>query len=907
MKKSFLPLATTSLILSAFLAQGEQVQAEEQPTAEYATTDKLAESSPTPELAGPVDVVPTRPESAPTRTEAAPSEDASSNAADDRHQAYRKEQDRKVIEEYEKLVETPVEVEISNTNESIKMAPKDENEEVIYKQTYTGKAVIPKGEHIPTLDLNISLDAPVILQSFVNLDQDKAKADGLAAIKEFRSIVWDMEANSELIGEQINPKTGERVEGLWINGERLRDRLKTEGISTKEEYVNRVSWNSDLENLALLNLAEANGVFRPSEVLDQLSKTTNANEQYSGKVVIAPLDGYYYESYRLKDVFMKQFGLHSLSKHNVNKGEEDSAYTKFLNLVLDPRNQSFTLAADYSHTWKKDNIDLVSIIASKEYRPKDVSINHNGIFKILYNQNFIKNSSYDIKDLEPVFDRTFHRINIETRSRRANHRQVHAFKGNNVSLNPDVIQFNEDGSITALKPGTAVLSVNIDGTMKSMKVEVLPSPIVEDKITVWDSEYVNTNYVRNPDMFEGEERVKVEGHPSLRYRLIRDTSSVDGHLLNRELLKDWEIPAIDRIIEVGTKERNIKQPAPTDRPDSKAPGEVAPPGDIIRGRLYEVIPGYFEALPGYHIRLVPETEDQVLRINEHNFKTVIQPRDDLALGEHVIIQDGVNRYTEVTNRIYKDHQNNILKTQEISRQDFPGQDLIIGVGTGKGGVVISGEETPAVKVPAPREPEEKAPTNTKTAHKAPDLRPSQVGEQEGLVAEDRPSLPRKGQTEEEAGADQVAGGLVRTEAPVEGPVDQPGQGEVGPNLVSVLAVSKDSGQRRPGIVEVSASEALAALDVDLVDHLEGQGSRVVDSEESNSAKDQAKNKTAQVTASSQSLVQASSDPSVHSPNISTQLPKTGAQSVQPALRLGLSSLAIGLCLSLRGGKKRRKG
>ncbi|WP_195852534.1 G5 domain-containing protein [Aerococcus sanguinicola] len=889
MKKSFLPLATTSLILTAFLAQGEQVQAEEQPAAEYAASDKLVESSPAADLARPSEVKP-----APTRPESAPSEEASSSSADDRHQAYRKEQDQKVIEDYEKLVETPVEVVISNTNESIKMPPQDENEDVIYKQTYTGKAVIPKGESIPTLDLDTNLDEPIILQSFVNLDQEKAKIDGLAAIKELRSIVWDMEGNSELIGEQVNPKTGERVEGVWINGKRLRDRLKAEGISTKEEYVNRLSWNSDLENLALLNLGEAKDAYFSLRDYEELSKTTNANESYCDRVVLNEINS----SLTLKENIVKQFGLDVITQHSYNQGIEESNISKFLNLVLNPRNRSFALAVDYQ-PWESDRPKSFSLISSDKYQEKDASKNYKGEFIILFNQNFKEHSQYQSIDFPPIFEGSQYELPIFVNSYGASRRLVHSFEGNRYSLNSEIVKFNEDGSITALKPGKTILFINIDGILKSMTVEVVPSPIVEDKITVWDGKYVYPIYIKNPDMYVGEERVIEEGRPSLRYYLTRDILSVDGKFLNREFLKDWEIPGIDQVIEYGTKKR----------PDKKAA-----PRDVITGHLYESIPGYFEILPGYHIRLVPETEDQVLRINEQNFKTVIQPRDDLALGEHVIIQDGVNRYTEVTNRIYKGHQNNILKTQEISRQDFPGQDLIIGVGTGKGGAELPGEEGPVEKAPASRVPEEtvsetKVTPVKETGEKAPNLSPGHAAKQEGTemphVEEDRPTPSRNGQAEEE-GFDQVTTGAVSTEASVEGPVVAAAQDEVGPDLVSAVAVSIDSGQMSQGIDEVSASEALASQDEKSMDHSEAQGSRAGASEESDSAKDQAKGKIAQVTASSQSQVRSSSDPFVHSPSVSTQLPKTGARSLQPALSLGLSSLALGLCLSLRAGKKGRK-
>ncbi|MDK8503301.1 G5 domain-containing protein [Aerococcus sp. UMB1112A] len=917
MKKSFLPLATTSLILSAFLAQGEQVQAEEQPAAEYAATDKLAESSLAPDLAGPVDEAPTRPESAPTRTGAASSEDASSSASDDSQQAYRKEQDQKVIEEYEALVEAPIEVVLDEHKGNIAFPAMPEPDDVIHKQTFTDTKVVVKSEEVPILNLNAELDAPVILESTVKLDQGKTKEDGLTAIKELRSIVWDMEANSELIGEQINPKTGERVEGVWINGERLRDRLKTEGISTKEEYVNRVSWNSDLENLALLNLAEANQFYWPmywTLNTSEFSKNTKAKENYSGKITAGIRD--YSDNYPMVyNVLLNNIGLSYITKHNLNRGKqqlgEEVDLSYYLNLVLDPINQSFALAANYTDNnhETENSVDLLTIVGSTDYKDYNSTNAYKGTFKILYNQNYKENSKYHISDLSSIYEKKHYRLNIKTNSLKTYFRNVHAFKGNNVSLNPDVIQFNDDGSISALKPGTAVLIINIEGTMKSMKVEVLPSPIVEDKITVWDSEYVNTTYVRNPDMFEGEERVKVEGHPSLRYRLIRDTSSVDGHLLNRELLKDWEIPAIDRIVEVGTKERNIKQPAPKDRPVPVVTDKKAEPGDIITGHLYETIPGYFEALPGYHIRLVPESEDQVLRINEQNFKTVIQPLDDLALGEHVIIQDGVNRYTEITNRIYKDHQNNILKTQEISRQDFPGQDLIIGLGTGKGQSGLPAEEEPSLPV-HPQEPDSPRPPSTEQAvdtnprgemSRGPVERPQAMpqGQSEGeevssthteelMTSDDSLRISDDSvsnsydQVKEEAGMDHISP-ISESMAP----------GSVAPE--HLLTANPDKAKKAPTLLPSSKlgvrSEALA--------------SQSTDRAKVSSVKPQLHHQSVQTKLSNQSSLRRSAEATANAPRVFTQLPQTGGGSDQTMLGIGLSSLVVGLLLRLSSFKKRR--
>ncbi|MDK6368359.1 G5 domain-containing protein [Aerococcus sp. UMB9870] len=892
MKKSFLPLATTSLILTAFLAQGEQVQAEEQPAAEYAATDKLAESRPAPELADPVEATSTSPE-------AAASENSASNATDDSHQSYRQEQDQKVIEEYEKLVEAPVEVEIRDRNESVVRPAQDEDEEVIYKQTYTGKAVIPKGEHIPTLDLNINLDAPIILQSFVNLDQEKAKTDGLAAIKELRSIVWDIEANSELIGEQVNPETGEGVEGVWINGERLSDRLKAEGITSKEEYVNRVSWNNDLENLALLNLGEAKGAYLSLRDYDELSKKTNANETYSDKVVLKDINS----SLNLKENIIKHFGLDAINQHSYNQGIEKSNVSKFLNIDLNPRNKSFALAVDYQ-PWESAMPRSFSLISSDRYQEKTPSKNYKGEFIILYNQNFKERSQYQIIDFSPIFEGTQYELPIIVNSYSTTHRLVNSFEGNSYSLDSEIIKFNEDGSITALKPGKTILFININGILKSITVEVLPSPIVEDKITVWDRGYAYTKYIENPDMYEGQERVVEEGRPSLTYYLIRDTLLADGKFLNREFLKDWEIPGIDQIIEYGTKKI----------PEKTASDKLAPPGDIIMGQPYEVIPGYFEALPGYHIRLVPESEDQVLRINEQNLKTVIEPRDDLALGEHVIIQDGVNAYTEITNRIYKDHQNNILKTQEISRQDFPGQDLIIGVGTGKGISGLPAEEEPALPVHS-KEPDSPRPPSTE---QPVDTNPS--GDLEGKGTSrgpvERPQAMPQGQSEGERAPSthteepMTSDDSLRTsDDSVSNSYDQVNE-EAGMDYISLISESvapvsvapehlvsanPDKSTKAPTLLPTSKlgvrSEALASQKTDRV--------------KVSSVKSQLHHRPVQTKLSNQSGLRTSAKATANAPRVFTQLPQTGGGSDQAMLGIGLSSLAVGLLLRLTSLKKRR--
>ncbi|MDK6856790.1 hypothetical protein, partial [Aerococcus sp. UMB7533] len=74
---------------------------------------------------------------------------------------------------------------------------------------------------------------------------------------------------------------------------------------SKEEYVNRVSWNNDLENLALLNLGEAKGAYLSLRDYDELSKKTNANETYSDKVVLKDINS----SLNLKENIIKHFGL----------------------------------------------------------------------------------------------------------------------------------------------------------------------------------------------------------------------------------------------------------------------------------------------------------------------------------------------------------------------------------------------------------------------------------------------------------------------------------------------------------------------------------------------------------------------------------------------------------------------
>lgn len=230
--------------------------------------------------------------------------------------------------------------------------------------------------------------------------------------------------------------------------------------------------------------------------------------------------------------------------------------------------------------------------------------------------------------------------------------------------------------------------------------------------------------------------------------------------------------------------------------------------------------------------------------------------------------------------------------------------MIIGVGTGKGAVELPvGEET-TVKAPAPREPKETAPTMIVNASKEAAGRgvvvsPSQAGGQEGPIAGDRPIPPRKGQIKEGADADRVAPGLVSGPDIIAGTAEA--QAELGLDPVSATAESKGSEKMSQGGVE-----ALSAQDRKSVDHVAGRVSQVTSTEGLNPDKDQAKDKSAQEMTSNHSSARSNSTSSAYSLSVSTQLPKTGVQSAQPALSLGLSSLAIGLCLTLRGGKKRRK-
>ena len=109
--------------------------------------------------------------------------------------------------------------------------------------------VSPQSENIAYASQNI--DFGISTKNFesktitLNLKQDEAnKSQTLAAIRDLRAKMWD--ENVPYISDaNSNPKNM-----------KLRDYLKTKGITSKEAYVNSINWSTDLEKIAIQRIYE---------------------------------------------------------------------------------------------------------------------------------------------------------------------------------------------------------------------------------------------------------------------------------------------------------------------------------------------------------------------------------------------------------------------------------------------------------------------------------------------------------------------------------------------------------------------------------------------------------------------------------------------------------------------------
>lgn len=109
--------------------------------------------------------------------------------------------------------------------------------------------VSPQSENIAYASQN--LDFGISTKNFesktvtLNLKQDEAnKQASLAAIKEIRAKMWD--ENVPYISDaDSNP-----------NNMKLRDYLKSKGITSKDAYINRMNWSTDLERIVIQRMYE---------------------------------------------------------------------------------------------------------------------------------------------------------------------------------------------------------------------------------------------------------------------------------------------------------------------------------------------------------------------------------------------------------------------------------------------------------------------------------------------------------------------------------------------------------------------------------------------------------------------------------------------------------------------------
>lgn len=90
------------------------------------------------------------------------------------------------------------------------------------------------------LDLGVNTGNVAFSEGTFNLSQDEAnKSQALSEVRAIRSRLWD-ENILYTLDENSNSK-----------GERLQDVAKANGYTSKEEYVNGLSWSNDLEKIAI--------------------------------------------------------------------------------------------------------------------------------------------------------------------------------------------------------------------------------------------------------------------------------------------------------------------------------------------------------------------------------------------------------------------------------------------------------------------------------------------------------------------------------------------------------------------------------------------------------------------------------------------------------------------------------
>ncbi|WP_195851242.1 hypothetical protein [Aerococcus tenax] len=754
MKTKYFPLATASLVLTALLANQITVSAQETAPTNYAVesnndvpnearaTNPPAEENsvsvsdekahPAPEAErdinnnNPTDEAGSQPSTDEKRDHIQP-ERAATNEPLSLHereliyaQGFTKANKESILKSYNenkgKLVDTVIINDKYVDNPRIDRKDYKKANEISIKDVSQDIAIKEAENHY--LDLNKKLDSELLLESELNLNQKDVKEKTMDAVKALRAHMWDIDHGLNALEEVYDPKTGKKINGIWVKGERLTERAHAAGINTKEDYINNIQWNRELEDTALQNLAEIVNIHTFYRTEYDYSEPDRS--RYNNLDKFFSLD--YKEDSNFENHLLNNFIYPEIINHNRRYGNDSTekfqTVGNIINLLLDPFNRSLAVAANKPY----GDYGKFVALASPTQSENTSSSNYTGLGIVIVNGNKDKIEKYDVNLPDQLYENTSQRLNINVTSQNSTRKQkIYGlnFSGKITSMNPEILEIDDHGIIHAKQAGVADIILSINGIVQRKKLEVLPRPYAKDTIYYRiETHYEDTEYRENPNMLMGEEKVIQEYRPDIHYYVERFIEDKKG-TLKVQVEKILTIPWSKKIVEYGTKVLEDRYPekvepeTPSKKP-AKPANEAKPEENnnpknsigVIFGRPYENNPGYIELLPGYYVQLEPEHEDQTIRINEKEFETEIRTNKDLKAGEYRIIQQGQNAYIALTNRVYKDHLGNVLKTQELGRQRVEGKPLIIEVG-----VESNGQPTVSIDKPETKTPETTMPSD----------------------------------------------------------------------------------------------------------------------------------------------------------------------------------------------------
>ncbi|MDK7919855.1 LPXTG cell wall anchor domain-containing protein [Aerococcus urinae] len=725
MKTKYFPLATASLVLTALLANEVTVSAQETAPANY-TVESNNEVSKEANAAN----LPTEGNSVSVSDEKATSPSATENEINN-HDSSANEEASRPLTRYEKNIKYAEEYTEANKDAILKSYnenkaklpntvivnyPEDIHENIKYyeKENKVVTNDVSKDIEIKELkkdylDLNQKLDSDLLLESELHLSQKDVKEKTMNAVRVLRAHMWDIDHGLNALENVYDPKTGEKIEGVWVKGERLTERAHAAGINTKEDYINSIQWDRDLEDTAIQNLAE---------IVNRYGFYENENFNYSkpDSNKFSIVDNFFNlenkSDFNFENLLLNNFIYPKINEHNKKRGNynpnEYKSIGNIINLLLDPYNKSLALASNIRWNGYSNIVALASPTPSKNNSSSD----YTGLKIAIVNGDHNRVENYEVTLPDKLYENTSRKLNIHVGFSNAEKQKIYGytFNGKITLMNPEILEIDDQGIIHAKQAGVTDIILSINGIVQRKKLEVLPRPNAKDTIYYdVESHYEDTEYRANPKMQLGEEKVIQEYKPDINYyvdRLIKDKNGI----IEVQTEKFLTIPGSKKIIEYGTKELEEKHPEKVEPevPDEKPANEAKPEENnspnnsigVIFGRPYENNPGYIELLPGYYVQLEPEHEDQTIRINEKEFETEIRTSKDLRAGEYRIIQQGQNAYIALTNRVYKDHLGNVLKTQELGRQRVEGKPLIIEVGVESNGQPTASIDEPETTMPS---------------------------------------------------------------------------------------------------------------------------------------------------------------------------------------------------------------